>query len=447
MKDVAANVGPSPAALGWFRVGIPVVLARPDLTNATDSGVSPVDDITNFDDATPARVGVRACPDLARGDGNRLCRRGADRLGRGDEHDDHGHRRRRDPPLARLSRDHCTTDGGRRATFRPSPALTITVLTTPPRRRPRSVPAPGEDTGEFGNDLLTNSTNPGLQVSAAPAPYYRVYLGGTLVGASYNTNTVSAPASCRTGRTNSLRRRWTRRGTSSPEPAPLTVTIDAAPPTASLCVPNVTAPGGQSYTFSVTYRDLNAVARNTLNDEDVTVTAPGGASLAATLVSVDAAGDGSPRTATYRITPPGGYWDEPDNGTYQVVLAANQVQDVAGNWMPAGTLGLFTVAANGVGTPDLLPESDTGASASDNTTKLNNSTAAKALKFSVINTHPGDLVSVFADGVLIGTAAASGVATTVTTDGATALTDGATRSPRGSRPRAARPGRSPRPFR
>ena len=37
-------------------MGIPAVLARPDLTNATDSGVSPVDDITNFDNATPARA-------------------------------------------------------------------------------------------------------------------------------------------------------------------------------------------------------------------------------------------------------------------------------------------------------------------------------------------------------------------------------------------------------
>ncbi len=70
---------------------------------------------------------------------------------------------------------------------------------------------------------------------------------------------------------------------------------------------------------------------------------PGGFSQLATLVGVDPATDGTPRTATYQITPPGGAWDSADGGTYTVALEANQVRDTAGNAAAATTLGTFTV--------------------------------------------------------------------------------------------------------
>ena len=74
------------------------------------------------------------------------------------------------------------------------------------------------------------------------------------------------------------------------------------------------------------------------------VTGPGNFSQLASLVSVDTAGNGSPRTATYRITAPGGTWDETDGGTYTLALRANQVSDASGNFALAKTLG--TVTAN-----------------------------------------------------------------------------------------------------
>ena len=57
----------------------------------------------------------------------------------------------------------------------------------------------------------------------------------------------------------------------------------------------------------MTYSDDVAIDVSTLDDDDLVVN-PG--ALAATFVSVDTPGDGTPRVATYTITPPGGAWAE-----------------------------------------------------------------------------------------------------------------------------------------
>src|SRR5262249_49179655 len=59
-------------------------------------------------------------------------------------------------------------------------------------------------------------------------------------------------------------------------------------------------------------------------------------------VSIDNATDGSPRTATYTITPPGGAWDLFDRGNYVISIQANQVADLDGTFAPAASTGLFT---------------------------------------------------------------------------------------------------------
>ncbi len=118
---------------------------------------------------------------------------------------------------------------------------------------------------------------------------------------------------------------------------------DTTAPTASLTASNLTSGGGNTYTFTVTYSDNVAVNVSTLNTGDVLVTGPGGFSQTATFVSVNTNTNGTPRTATYRITAPGGTWDLGDNGTYTVSLQANQVADTSGNFAAAGSLGTFAV--------------------------------------------------------------------------------------------------------
>ena len=78
--------------------------------------------------------------------------------------------------------------------------------------------------------------------------------------------------------------------------------------------------------------------------------------------------------------------------------------------------------------PSLALASDTGASNSDRVTSLDNSSSSKKLQFLVGGlagpTVPGATVTIYADGIAIGSAVASGDTTTVTTNGTADLLDG-----------------------
>ncbi len=97
--------------------------------------------------------------------------------------------------------------------------------------------------------------------------------------------------------------------------------------------------------FTVTFTDDSAIDIATLNNSDVYVTTPGAATIAAAFVSVDVATNGTPRTATYRIVPPGGSWDVTDNGTYTIGIYASQVSDdEAATVVASANIGTFAVA-------------------------------------------------------------------------------------------------------
>lgn len=215
---------------------------------------------------------------------------------------------------------------------------------------------------------------------------------------------------------------------SSASPADIIV-IDTAPPTATSNPAGVSSVGGSIYSFTVTYSDNVAIDVTSLGSHDIVVTGPGGFSEQAIFTSVSSSADGTPRTATYQIVPPGGAWSVSDNGTYTIQLEPGSVYDTAGNSTNGGTLATFNVnaivAASPAPTaPQLAGASDTGALNNDDLTKLNNSSAASALQFIVGNTSAGATITLFADGRQIGSATATGGNTTITTDGATLLTDG-----------------------
>lgn len=127
------------------------------------------------------------------------------------------------------------------------------------------------------------------------------------------------------------------------EIVPTSHLFTSATPLTTLTAPKLIQAGGNSYDFTVTYRDDKAVNIATLDNQDVRVTGPNGFNQLARFVSVDRNSNGTPRQATYRITAPGGSWDSGDNGSYAVNLQANQVTDTDGNKIPAGTLGSFQV--------------------------------------------------------------------------------------------------------
>ncbi|MEM7545403.1 MAG: tandem-95 repeat protein [Pseudomonadota bacterium] len=118
---------------------------------------------------------------------------------------------------------------------------------------------------------------------------------------------------------------------------------DETPPDAVLTAADVTAVGS-TYEFQVEYTDATAVDVSTLDSLDVTVSGPGGSfTTAATFVSVDVPADGGARLATYAITPPGGAWDEADNGDYTITLNEGEVTDIFGNAVVEEVLGTFAV--------------------------------------------------------------------------------------------------------
>ncbi|MHB1035194.1 MAG: Ig-like domain-containing protein [Pirellulales bacterium] len=74
--------------------------------------------------------------------------------------------------------------------------------------------------------------------------------------------------------------------------------------------------------------------------------------------------------------------------------------------------------------PDLLAVSDAGVYSTDNLTNLDNSRPEKSLQFAVGNTIAGATVTLYADGVVIGSAVANGATTTLTSNGSLDLIDG-----------------------
>ena len=123
-------------------------------------------------------------------------------------------------------------------------------------------------------------------------------------------------------------------------------------------VANIANSGGSTHTFTVDYSDNNAIDITSLGNGDVRVTGPGNFSQAATLVGITPNSNGTPRTATYQITAPGGTWNSADNGTYTLALAANQVTDMAGNTHAAQpTLKRFSVNIPSSSTGDITPGS------------------------------------------------------------------------------------------
>jgi hypothetical protein len=116
------------------------------------------------------------------------------------------------------------------------------------------------------------------------------------------------------------------------------------PPTASLNAPLPIIGEDPNYDFTVTYSDDVAVNVSSLDSNDIRITGPNGFNQLATFVSSSSPDNGTPRTATYRFTAPGGSWDSADNGNYSIALEPNQVSDTAGNTAAARTLGQLSVS-------------------------------------------------------------------------------------------------------
>jgi Metallo-peptidase family M12/Viral BACON domain len=117
------------------------------------------------------------------------------------------------------------------------------------------------------------------------------------------------------------------------------------PPLAALQATNLTQPGQAMIQFSVTYSNSVPINVSTIDSNDIRITGPDGYDQLAALVSLDVASNGTPRTAAYAVTAPGGgNWSPAHNGTYQISMQAGQVKDTASTAVAAGPLGVFDVS-------------------------------------------------------------------------------------------------------
>ena len=117
--------------------------------------------------------------------------------------------------------------------------------------------------------------------------------------------------------------------------------IDTISPVASLESNMIV--GFSDAMFSVTYSDNIGISATTIGTGDLIVIGPAGYSQYAELASIYENTGGAPRTAIYRVSSPGGEWTNGDNGTYQILMVADEVSDTSGNFVPAGLLGDFEV--------------------------------------------------------------------------------------------------------
>ena len=109
-----------------------------------------------------------------------------------------------------------------------------------------------------------------------------------------------------------------------------TYMVNNDPVVASVTAPDVTIPdtGQTSYDIIIEFSDDSAIDVSTLDAGDITVTGPGAiGTLTVTGVTEPTGTDGTPRFATYTVTPPGGSWDLADNGTYTIAINGNEVFD------------------------------------------------------------------------------------------------------------------------
>jgi hypothetical protein len=109
---------------------------------------------------------------------------------------------------------------------------------------------------------------------------------------------------------------------------------DVTPPEGVLASPTTLfGPQLTDTDFTITYTDNSEVDATSIGDNNILLTGPNGYSQAATLVSADPSG--ATVNAVYSVPALTTF------GTYQANLASNQVQDISGNFVAAGSLGTF----------------------------------------------------------------------------------------------------------
>ncbi len=119
---------------------------------------------------------------------------------------------------------------------------------------------------------------------------------------------------------------------------------DGTPPVAITKMNPITFVGVYPVNPQVIFWDNVSVSAASTGLGAVRVTGPNGYNQVAIFVSNAPVADALKITATYSVPSPAAGWNGAANGVYSIAIEPNTVRDVAGNFMPAGVVGTFTVA-------------------------------------------------------------------------------------------------------
>jgi plastocyanin len=118
-------------------------------------------------------------------------------------------------------------------------------------------------------------------------------------------------------------------------------------PTAALSASPITRTRSGVYKFTVVYAGAAPINVASLNSQSLYVTGPNGYAQFARLVTVNSRRNGTPRIATYSVSPVGRSWTASADGTYVITLNPQRVSDVYGYTVTGGVLGTFGVVIPG----------------------------------------------------------------------------------------------------
>lgn len=115
---------------------------------------------------------------------------------------------------------------------------------------------------------------------------------------------------------------------------PATVTAPAPWP--------ATVPGASAYEFTLKFQDPDtAFVLGSFDGQDIEVRDPAGTPMPVELVGKSASNFSREVLATYRVIPPGGFWDDDDLGTYTVKVVGGQITGHGGAALAETPLGGF----------------------------------------------------------------------------------------------------------
>ncbi|MBV8781775.1 MAG: carboxypeptidase regulatory-like domain-containing protein [Phycisphaerae bacterium] len=191
----------------------------------------------------------------------------------------------------------------------------------------------------------TTTWSSGGYTLAVPSGSYSVTASGAGLGANGASNVVS-DGTVTVGSLN-VEADFTPSTTSSGGTAGGTAgtgggSNNSTPPTAVLSAKSLNAVAS-SYTFTITYTGTTAISASTFDKNDLVITGPNGYRGKPTFISAVASSAGKVQKVTYRLSPPAKKWSALYDGVYHVYVRANQVEDMAGNFMPQTLLGYFKI--------------------------------------------------------------------------------------------------------